>query len=232
MKEMDTIDEFSGKLAEMSSKSSSLGEVIDEPKLVKKFLSSLPKKKYITIVAALEQVLDLKITIFEDIVGRLKGYEERTQDDDQQEDQEKLIYANTDSPNPNQESYVRGRGQCGRFYSRGRGRGRYNNQHDWRQGIDASRVVYFRCDKTGHYVYNYPERQLKLQETQENESDNTHQAEELMMQEVVYLNEEKVVPTKFESHSDKDNIWYLDNRASNHMTGNRKYFSTIDEKIT
>lgn len=51
------------------------------------------------------------------------------------------------------------------------------------------------------------------------------------MQEVVYLNERKVVPTKFESHYDKDNIWYLDNRASNHMTGNRRYFSTIDEKV-
>lgn len=45
MKETDTIDEFSGKLAEISSKSASLGEVIDEPKLVKKFLISLPKKK-------------------------------------------------------------------------------------------------------------------------------------------------------------------------------------------
>lgn len=68
MKETDTIDDFSGKLSEMSSRSSSLGEIIDEPKMVKKFLSGLPKKKYITIIAALEQVLNLNTTSFEDIV--------------------------------------------------------------------------------------------------------------------------------------------------------------------
>lgn len=38
MKETDTIDLFVGKLTEISSKSIALGEVIDEPKLVKKFL--------------------------------------------------------------------------------------------------------------------------------------------------------------------------------------------------
>ena len=54
-----------------------MGEVLEESKLVKKFLSSLPKKNYIHIIAALEQVLDLNTTSFEDIVGRLKAYEER-----------------------------------------------------------------------------------------------------------------------------------------------------------
>ena len=53
-----------------------------------------------------------------------------------------------------------------------------------------------------------------------------------MMNEVVYLNEENVTPSKFETHTDKDNVWYLDNGASNHMSGNREYFASIDEKIT
>ena len=52
------------------------------------------------------------------------------------------------------------------------------------------------------------------------------------MNEVVYLNEENVTPSKFETHTDKDNVWYLDNGASNHMSGNREYFTKIDEKIT
>ena len=54
MKEEDTIDAFVGKLSEISSKSSSLGEIIEEPKIVKKFLKSLPRRKYIHIVALLE----------------------------------------------------------------------------------------------------------------------------------------------------------------------------------
>lgn len=39
------------------------------------------------------------------------------------------------------------------------------------------------------------------------------------------------MPCKFEAHSEIDNIWYLDNEASNHMIGNQSYFTRIDEKI-
>lgn len=67
MKETDTIDSFVGKLSEISSKSAALGVIIEESKLVKKFLKSVPRKKYIHIVASLEQVLDLNNISFEDI---------------------------------------------------------------------------------------------------------------------------------------------------------------------
>ena len=53
-----------------------------------------------------------------------------------------------------------------------------------------------------------------------------------MVHEVVYLNEQKVNPSIFESDHDNKNLWYLDNRASNHMSGNRLFFHTMDEKIT
>lgn len=100
MKDNETIDEFGGKLAEISSKSSALGISIEEPKLVKKFLSSLPRKKYIHIVASLEQVLDLNNTSYEDIIGRLKAYEERVRENEEpQKDQTKLMYTNNEAPN-------------------------------------------------------------------------------------------------------------------------------------
>ncbi|XP_013665229.1 uncharacterized protein LOC106369652 [Brassica napus] len=124
MKDRDKIDSFVVKLFEIYSKSASLGELIEEPKLVKKFLKSLPRKKYIHIVASLEQVLDLNTTSFEDIVGRLKAYKERLADEEDeeetQEDSEKLMYTNADS---NSDSYGynnRGRGRRGRSNWRGR----------------------------------------------------------------------------------------------------------------
>ncbi|XP_024006624.1 uncharacterized protein LOC112083123 [Eutrema salsugineum] len=195
MKETETIDDFGGKLSEIASKSSALGASIEESKLVKTFLKSLPRKKYIHIVASLEQVLDLNTTTFEDIIGRLKAYEERIQDDENtQEDQSKLLYANYDT-------------QSNRDYN-GENRGR------------------------GHFASNCPDRLLKLQEAQEDGTDDTQEADELMMHEVVYLNEGKIVPSNYEASTNNENIGYLDNGASNHMTGDRRYFSKIDTSIT
>lgn len=45
MKDNETINDFSGRISEISSKSTALGEEIEESKLVKKFLKSLPHKK-------------------------------------------------------------------------------------------------------------------------------------------------------------------------------------------
>ncbi|KAG7559274.1 hypothetical protein ISN45_Aa05g008680 [Arabidopsis thaliana x Arabidopsis arenosa] len=139
MKEADTIDGFSGKLSELATKSASLGVTIETPKLVKKFLNSLPRKRYIHIIAALEQVLDLNKTSFEDIVGRMKTYEERICDEEenQQEDQGKLMYVNSDSQSY-QGNYGRGRGQGGRFSQRGgRGRGRFGNYQGYENFLNG-----------------------------------------------------------------------------------------------
>lgn len=48
-------------------------------------------------------------------------------------------------------------------------------------------------------------------------------------EEMVLLNEDKVFPAL--NGNDKD-TWYLDNGASNHMTGVRDYFAELDENIT
>ena len=80
MSDNGTIDAYASTLSGIASKSATLGEVMSEHKLVKKFLTSLPRR-FVHIVAALEQVLDLKTTGFEDVVGRLKAYEERVEEE-------------------------------------------------------------------------------------------------------------------------------------------------------
>ncbi|XP_013607955.1 uncharacterized protein LOC106435070 [Brassica napus] len=211
IKETESIDDFGGKLSEIASKSAALGVNIEEPKLVKKLLTSLPRRKYIHIVASIEQVLDLNNTSFEDIMVRMKAYEERVRDEEEpQEEQNKLTYATSEPQatqcnhdynrdNRDYNRYHRGRGR-GRSYYRGRGRGRYYGDRD------ASKVVCYHCDKLGHYVSDCPDRILKLQEAHETNNSDTQDADELMMHDVVYLNEKNFVPEKYETCMDAEDI--------------------------
>lgn len=250
MSDSGTIDAYASTLSGIASKSATLGEVMSEHKLVKKFLTSLPRR-FFHIVAALEQVLDLKTTGFEDVVGRLKAYEERVKEDDKANNaQENLLYARTENSNRNNDSSV-GRGRDS--YSRGRGRGRgqgsgrgntqnhgqrdssknhedheqKGKQHEKR---DLLHIQCYRCDEYGHFASRCPERNrnhdVNLNETQE--KDVYHEEGTFFMmnlvQETIFVNEEKYTPPKCEPNTDEDDVWYFDNGASNHMTGNYSYF--------
>ncbi|KAJ0532496.1 putative RNA-directed DNA polymerase [Helianthus annuus] len=50
------------------------------------------------------------------------------------------------------------------------------------------------------------------------------------VQERALLNEEHINPTSYASEN--ENLWYLDNGASNHMTGVRSHFKELDETVT
>lgn len=108
----------------------------------------------------------------------------------------------------------RGSGRGGRFYNRGRGRGWYNYNYE----CDLSKITFFRCDKNGHFSMDFPDILLKLQETHETKDEDTQEAEDLMMHEVIFLNKKNINPYEFETNLVGENILYLENVASNHMT--------------
>ena len=151
------------------------------------------------------------------------------------------MYTNSESQQSGYNGYGgnksnRGRGGRSGWRGRGRGRGNFQQQRDaWKQNQgqerDTSHITCFCCDKLGYYANDCPDKLLKLQETVEKKTDDTHEADELMMHELVYLNEQKVNPSVFEADLDMENIWYLDNGASNHMSGNHMFFIALDETI-
>ncbi|XP_076903532.1 uncharacterized protein LOC143558609 [Bidens hawaiensis] len=231
MKDSSSIDEFATRISGIAAKSASLGQVIEESKLVKKFLIGLPRRRFIHMVASIEQTVDLKTITFDDIVGRLKAFEERIKDeDDLTENQSKLMFNNYDT-GAKSRSYESNRGR-GRGGLRGRGRGKElgngrgsNNpaQNRTDEGSsskpkkDRSQVKRFRCDEYGHFASACPERRRAKREA------NLVKTEELdpnlymaRIEDTVFLDEKKVIPSQFESET--ADTWYLDNGASNHMT--------------
>ncbi|XP_076913040.1 uncharacterized protein LOC143571526 [Bidens hawaiensis] len=235
MKKTETIDEFVAKLSCTASKAASIGEMIEETKMVKKFLSSLPRKKFIQIVASLEQTLDLKTVGFENVVGRLKAYEEWIQEEDMHsETQVKLMFQRSEfsSSRYNDRESTRGghgrgggRGRGGRGSSQNRGNqenamNRENREHKVKTR-DLSKVQCYRCDEFEHFVHKCPNRKQKVQgEAKLADAFETRDPALFMMksvQETVFLNEKKVIPGNYESKDGDE--WYLDNGASNHMTG-------------
>ncbi|GKE13920.1 zinc finger, CCHC-type containing protein [Tanacetum coccineum] len=121
MKENETINDFSGKIGSIMAKFKSLGSRLDEEVAVRKLLNSA-LKKYLPIIASIEQYSEIETMSFEEAGGRLKAYEERLKShDEKEEDQGGLSLTSS-------EFFRGGRGR-GRGFGRGeRGRGKSSGQ--------------------------------------------------------------------------------------------------------
>ncbi|XP_045084182.1 uncharacterized protein [Aegilops tauschii subsp. strangulata] len=76
MKETESVDDFAVRLTTVVNKIHALGEHIEEPYTVKKFLRAVPNK-YLQIASTIEQFGDLNTMTLQEVIGRLKVHEER-----------------------------------------------------------------------------------------------------------------------------------------------------------
>jgi len=77
MNEDESVDSYTGKLTSMSVRYSGLGGSLHDGALVKKLFDTLPER-FINVVTRIEQFYDFKKLPFDEAVGRLKAFEERT----------------------------------------------------------------------------------------------------------------------------------------------------------
>nr|GEY58498.1 zinc finger, CCHC-type [Tanacetum cinerariifolium] len=107
IKPNEKVTDFGGKLSSIMAKFKGLGETLEDKVLVRKLLNSAPKK-FLPIVATIEQYQDLDEMSFEEAIGRLTIYEERikSQDTLEENDQDKLLMASSNS-----KSYGKWRGK-------------------------------------------------------------------------------------------------------------------------
>ncbi|XP_042446635.1 uncharacterized protein LOC122031604 [Zingiber officinale] len=264
MKETETIDEFASKLSALSSKFSTLGAMLEDSSLVKKLLDSVPDK-FFPIVAGIEQFYDLESIPFEEAIGRLKAYEERTlrlrSNTNDTEGELLLTHAEWQmrqkGSNVDTSSGGKGRGSSspsrGKWHGRGRGhdRGCGTQRQDGAGGTsgnnsgtrDKRHIKCFNCEKMGHYAsecYNKQrndeahltcatdEEPALIMTVSHEESDTRRER-----QDTILLSEDRLLPEMYRGvkKEDKD-VWYLDNGASNHMTGHHEKFQELDETIT
>ena len=149
MADVDDLDSYAGKLGAMTARYAGLGAVLDDAALVKKMLDTVPDRLY-PAVAEIEQFCDVETMAFEEALGRLKAFEERTKrrrQDGGRRDGEELLYTAA-------QWQARLRRQGG---------GGYNNHDDDGSASTASgggskrRGRCYRCGERGHFKQDCPE---------------------------------------------------------------------------
>ncbi|XP_037491207.1 uncharacterized protein LOC119369210 [Jatropha curcas] len=243
MKEAEVITDYSSRVKSVVNQMQQYGEKIDESRIVEKILRSL-LSKFDYIVVAMEESRDISAMTVDEVIGSLQAREERL-NRQKEKSVEQVLAAKTsfkeneNHQDVNQSRRGRGRGRGGSKRGRGRGksqqfrrgnnndgntrftrgRGRGRGRGNWRQndGRDKSNVQCYNCSKFGHYASEYWSPPKQVEETANNIQDEDVTGTVLL--------------TREGEQSPENNIWYLDNGASNHMCGDKKMFVELDQKI-
>ncbi|XP_076924272.1 uncharacterized protein LOC143586673 [Bidens hawaiensis] len=250
MKDGETIDDFLGKLNGLVSKAVTLGATIAESDMVGKLLDSMPDR-FIQIVATIEQCYDVDSMKLGEAIGRLKAYEEQIKGkDDSSIKDSKLLFTRSQGKHKQQAGHRPKQGQNRNNYN-GRGKSRgygkpfrqdrggqgstSNDRKNQSKYKDRSQVKCCQCNELGRYASKY-------QKSKNKEEANIVQTEQVIktlllaccrskQEDAIFLNEEKITPRKSEDEPSNKDIWYLDNGASNHMTGIKSHLSELNEDI-
>ncbi|XP_071679457.1 uncharacterized protein [Lolium perenne] len=78
MAEGEELDIYAGKIGCMAAKFASLGGTLSDAEMVKKLLDTVPESLF-AAVAGIEQFCDVETICFDEVLGRLKAFQERTQ---------------------------------------------------------------------------------------------------------------------------------------------------------
>ncbi|GKE69980.1 zinc finger, CCHC-type containing protein [Tanacetum coccineum] len=213
----ETIDTFTAKLTTIVNKAASLGHTMEDETLVRKLLNAIPDR----------------LKTYEEMIKYNKGK--------QVDNQEKLMFTR----HKNKGKYFRGRGRGKHRFSQERNQENFKeerkdeetshrsyNRNNFKKSNDnTSKLQCYKCKKIGHIAPKCPRR------TKPNEQSNLveEDLEPTLLMAILEDEEQKVSLHEEDvgyKETNMDSLWYLDNRASNHMTGVREHFKELDEKVS
>ena len=240
MAKTDSIADFAMKFTLIISELRNLGEEMDEKDVVWRFLRATPSK-FDALTLSLEKYADLDKVNLDEIIGSFTVHELRLKERESREEEQTLLAKalNKTKLTSEEESSSRGRGHH-RGRGRGRGRGRHlgNEEEKEKKTFDKSSIQCYNSQKDGHFAYEY--RNLKREREDRayvaNSAPTLVQtpqapppaAKSSLLMAIEEARSDFLLQGSEIDHHPSD-LWYLDTGATNHMTGQRNFFTTLDE---
>ncbi|XP_039128879.1 uncharacterized protein LOC120265009 [Dioscorea cayenensis subsp. rotundata] len=257
MRENEDIQQYVSRVISLVNQFKGLRYDLEEKEVVAKVMRSVIPK-FDNVITTIEEARDLDKLIFSELSGGLQAYEARFDRFSDSAADDKVFYMKGESSSgADSEGYrgrrfsrARGRFMRGRGRSFSEGRGRSNFHHDYRQyqqqqfnsnlrdfgsprhggrqygGQKSGRgmfrnVQFFNCGKFGHMKshcwHQGPSSRNEQGSSSRSDQGSSEAGRLFMVHEGMEVN-----------HTD---IWLLDSRASNHMTGRKNFFHQLDELI-
>ncbi|XP_074328328.1 uncharacterized protein LOC141666234 [Apium graveolens] len=210
--------------------------------------------KFLQIASTIEQFGNLDVMTVEETIGSLKAHEERLRGQNENNRGQLLLTEEEWIKREKSEGkllltrdeWLKRANRSGIDVSQGqktRGSGDYRGRDTVHGVRDKSKVRCFNCLGYRHYAAECrkPRRQKENKE-EVNIAQIPDDEPALLVAEcegktetTMLINEEKMMPKLKETkgrNEAESNLWYLDNGASNHMTGQRSKFDVLDENVT
>jgi len=224
--ESKNISEYFARVLAIYNQMKRYGEKMEETRVVEKIICSLQKKFYYVVVV-IEKSQNIDFLSIQGLMRKLQARKEKV--NEIQEDvgaqtlffkvrwfcifprkKRKIWKRRPRSSNRSNSRLNEGNQSTGSIGS-SNSRSRFDNK------FDKLKVKCYNCQKTGHYTRNCWNPTKRVEE-------NVN----------LMIEEEKEVTLLLmhnERMQNKENMWYLDNRANNHMCGDKNKFMKLDEAI-
>jgi hypothetical protein len=250
-KDGESVEDFGMRITNLVANIKSLGESVDDTRVVKKFLRVVPPR-FNQVAVSIEMFCDLKTLTVEDLVGRLRAAEDRFEDKLEQVTDKtgRLLLAEEDWLEKHKHRFQSYSQKDGGSGSQWKGKGPHrsdggsssnsNKPKLTSKGTPRRKGRCRNCGIYGHWAQDCkrPKKDDKDQKQQEaNVVVGDVENAALLLAEVqgavseasqvIHLSEDKVVPVIC-----PDGVWVLDTGASNHMTGTKSALSQLDDTVS
>lgn len=231
MKSGESVTYYFSRMMAIVNKMRIHGDKTTDVTVVEKILRSLTPK-FNFVVCSIEEANDVDELSIDELQSSLLVHEKKINQQEKEEQALKAVSENhtisSGGDKGRDRERHRGRGGKNNYdrvnqqnyqhqesYFQGRGRGR--GGHQLTKSLNKSNIECYRCHKYGHYK---SECRTNLRYQRGEKSNFAEREEEVSLLMVCHVKEE-IQP----------NLWYLDTGCSNHMCGDKKAFSDLDESF-